>query len=404
MKETIIATKPHVVEAAKWYLYFSVRNPKTGKLCPIKIEKGFKQCETVEEKREFGKKLVKEYSAKLKRGWTPWQNDEYIFDDQIMYKNEADAYGSKRKSRGTVRMYASEYLEKQRPSLRPKGYTSYQSKFRIFCLWLEQQGYGEYDIECIDNKIILLFFDYLMNERDLDKVTIKTYRVKLKAFFNHMVIKRKISKNPVFDIPIGIKKCDNSPRPILPVDLKKLMLKICQDDPQLYLACMIQFFCAIRPGTELRLLKIKHIEFWTGNIHVNMLDSKTERDEIIGIPNQLSKLMSETYHLQNYNREFYVFSINGMPGATPLGKNNMRNRFNKFRDALELSEEYKYYSLKHTGAGMMMDSGKFNLKELMDHLRHTDINSTYHYIRRYKGNSNEKIREHFPSPYDKFGE
>lgn len=87
-----------------------------------------------------------------------------------------------------------------------------------------------------------------------------------------------------------------------------------------------------------------------------------------------------------------------MPGPDPLGKNYMRLHFNKYRDMLSLSKEYKFYSMKHTGAGMLLDNG-FNLKELMEHLRHQDINSTYHYIRRYKGNSSEKIRNNFPDPY-----
>lgn len=400
MNENITATKPRVVisENGKYYLYFSVRNPKTGKLYPVKIEKGFKRQDTTDAKNKFGAQLVREYTAKLKNGWTPWGNEEYIFEDQIIYKTEASTYGNKRKSRKTVRMYISEYLKTQKPNLKKKSFSSYQSKYRIFCLWLEKKGFGEYDVSYIDNSIIMDFFNYLIEERGLDKVTIKTFRVKIKAFFKYLIDEKRIKNNPVLNTPRGKKICDNSPRPILPADLKELMSKIGQDDPQLYLACMIQFFCAIRPGTELRLLKIKHIEFWTGNIHINMLDAKTEKDEIVGIPNQLHKLFTETYHLQNYNREFYIFGINGMPGATPLGVNNMRNRFNKFRDELNLSTEYKYYSLKHTGAGMMMDSGIFNLKELMEHLRHTDINSTYHYIRRYKG-STDKIREHFPDPF-----
>lgn len=116
------------------------------------------------------------------------------------------------------------------------------------------------------------------------------------------------------------------------------------------------------------------------------------------LPKQLLELITNTYQLQKYEKELYVFSLNGMPGEKPLGKNNMRNRFNKYRDALNMSKDYKFYSFKHTGAGMMMDCGNFNIRELMEHLRHTDINSTFHYIRRYKGTSSEKIRDQFPDP------
>lgn len=403
MNENVTATKPRTIVSStgKWYVYFSVRNPKTGKLVPVKIEKGFKRCASDDERKALGQKLVRDYTTKLRKGWTPWNNDEYIFEDQIMYKYESVSYGFKRKSRLTMRMLVSEYLEPKKLSLKPKGYSSYQSKFRIFTLWLEKNGYAENDITTLDNKIILRFFEYLITERKLDKVTVKNYKVRLNSLFNWLLKEKRITKNPVYNIPTGTKTCDNSARPILPGDIDELLDKIEKNDPQLYLACLMQFFCAIRPGTELRLLKLKDIDFWNGSIHINMLDSKTERSEVICIPRQLVELITNTYHLQKYDKELFVFSLNGQPGQKPLGKNNMRNRFNKYRDELNLSQDYKFYSFKHTGAGMMMDCGNFNIRELMEHLRHTDINSTFHYIRRYKGNSSEKVREQFPDPCKK---
>lgn len=397
-----IATRPRVVESEKgWYLYFLVRNPATGKMVARKIEKGFKKCISIEEKREWGRKLVAEYSKKLNKGWTPWSNDESIYEDQVQYKNVSQSFGYKRKARGTVRKHASEFLSYKKPGLKSKTFATYQSKLRKFTQWIEMNGFGEYDISAIDNKIILRFFDYLISERELDKVTIKGYKIKISAFFDFLIKSKRLLQNPVYDIPELRKKCDNAPKPILQDDLGRLLKPIKNDDPQLYLACMFQFFCAIRPGNELRLLKIKHIDFWSKKITINILDSKIERTDVIDIPLQLYELMTKVYHLQNYNKEYYIFSKNGMPGEKPLGMNTMRNRFNKFRDSLGLSKDYKYYSLKHTGAGMLLDSG-VSLKDLMDHLRHHDIESTYHYIRKYKGTTSEKIRNHFPSPYEGF--
>ena len=52
---------------------------------------------------------------------------------------------------------------------------------RIFTLWLEKNGFGGYDITEIDNEIILNFFDYIIKIRNLDKVTVTTYKIKIKA-------------------------------------------------------------------------------------------------------------------------------------------------------------------------------------------------------------------------------
>ena len=116
---------------------------------------------------------------------------------------------------------------------------------------------------------------------------------------------------------------------------------------------------------------------------------------------KLHELITTVYQLQNFNKEFFIFGRKGIPGYEELWKNTLRNRFNKFRDKLKLSKEYKFYSFKHTGAGLLLDSG-VTFKDLMDHLRHHDIESTYHYIRKYKGPTNEKVRNNFPDPFQNF--
>lgn len=405
MKEEVIATKPRIkiTPKGKWYIYFSIRNPKTGLLEPFKVEKGFSSCSNNDEKQKYGEKLIEEYTDKIKRGWTPWNNEEVIYQDEIMYHNESVTYGTKRKkSKATIRAFSSQYLLYKRSSVKSKTYSSYQTKIRIFVNWLEVHNYANYDITSITNDIIIRFFEeHLIQERNLDKITIKGYKMKINQFFEWLKNSKVIRSNPVYNIPTGLKKCDNAPRPILPGDIDELLNKIESDDPQLYLACLMQFFCAIRPGTELRLLKIKNIDFWNDLVRINILDSKMQREEQVTIPKQLKELITNTYHLHRYNKEFYVFGKHGMPGDTPLGKNTLRNRFNKYRDELKLSKDYKFYSFKHTGANMMLDSGSFTIRELMDHLRHTDIESTYHYIRKQRGNSSDKVKQFFPDPRTK---
>lgn len=399
MEREIVATMPKLCEGTEWYVHFSVRNPKTGRMVRQKIYEGFKPLKTNAQKRAHGQKLIAKYTKLLSNGWTPWTDPDMIYEDQVQYKNESESFGYLKKSNNYIRKLTSEFLLFKQSALKEKTYSSYQSKMRIFTMWMEKNGYGEFDITAIDNDIILKFFDYVINIRDLDKVTVTLYKIKIKAFFDFLIRKKYIKHNPVYDIPEVRKKIDAAPKPIAKDDLKKLLTTIQSRDPQLYLACMMQYFCAIRPGTELRLLKIKHIDFSSGKITINIIDSKAPRQDVINIPNQLYNLLVNIYQLQNFNKEFYIFGRHGIPEEEALGKNTLRNRFNKYRDKLGLSKDYKFYSFKHTGAGNLLDSG-VTFKDLMDHLRHNDIDSTYHYIRKYKGNTNEKIKNHFPDPFD----
>lgn len=392
-----IATTPRLVKGKKWYIYFSIRNPKTNKMSPQKIYRGFKDLKTEEEKINWGNELIKEFTNKIKAGWTPWDFGDSIYEDEIQYKNESLSFGALKNNNNTVRMLSSTFLQDIKNGLKPKTYATYQSKLRIFNQYLEHKILDQYDISLIDNKVIKEFFEWLIYERKLDKVTIKGYKIKIKKFFDFLIKKEIVFKNPIYDLPKCHKVIDNAPRPFFKYDLKKYLTFIQDKDPQLFLACLMQYYCAIRPGTELRLLKIKDIDVWRSKIYINSIDSKMGRKEVIDIPEQLKDILTNRFHVQNYNSEFYLFSHHGIPGKTSLGHNNLRNRFNKYRDLLNMSKDYKFYSLKHTGASLLLDSG-VSITELMSHLRHTDIESTYHYIKTHTGAGSDKIKHEFPDP------
>lgn len=397
-----IATKPHLVESKNgWYIYLSVRDPRTGKFVPKKIEKGFIVCKTIKEKRLLADKLIKEYTKKLKNGWVPWRDEASIYEDEINYHKDNISYSKKRKSANTIRRLLSDFLADRKLSLKKKSYQTYQSKIRIFNEFLEKNKYADYDISAIDNNIIIKFFTSLINDRKLDSRSINNYKIIISSFFNKLLDSKVIYKSPVYNIPRANKTKDNAPLPILPNDLKQLLQAIERQDEQLYLACLMQYFCAIRPGTELRFLQIKHINFWAKKITINAINAKV-RERTITIPEQLLEILTERYHLQNYNKETYVFGKDKKPGEQPIGINTLRTRFNIIRDSLGLTKDYKLYSMKHTGAGFLLDTGHITIRDLQEHLGHTNINSTYQYIKKYRGMTSEKIQTNFPNPFSGF--
>lgn len=400
--EIKIARKPKLVESTKgWYIYFSVRDHRTGKMQPKKISRGFKSCKTKQERYALAKKLITELTEKLKQGWVPWHDPESIYEDEINYQIENQKYSKKRKSTNTIRRKLSDYLAERKLSLKKKSYQTYQSKLRIFNQFLERHKFIDFDISVIDNKIIIKFFKELINERKLDRRSVNNYKIILSAFFNSLLEQKIIYKNPVFGIPRAQKIKDNSPLPILPIDLKRLLTKIEENDPQLYLACLMQYFCAIRPGNELHTLRIKHINFWTGTITISAVNGKM-RERTINIPEQFLEILTSKYKLQNYSKENFVFGNKREPGDKPIGNNSLRVRFNAIRDSLGLSKDYKLYSMKHTGAGYFLDVPGISIKDLQEHLGHTNINSTYQYIKKYRGLTSEKIKHRFPDPFPSF--
>jgi integrase len=179
-------------------------------------------------------------------------------------------------------------------------------------------------------------------------------------------------------------------------DLEKILTSIREEDPQLYLAALLQYFCFIRPGSELLTLKVKQINFQKHNVFIPKDVAKRRTERIMDIPQQLYDILVE-HGISRLNKEMYVIGPTGRPGFKMIGPNTLRERFNKFRDRLHMTKDYKWYSFKHTGAGKLLESGA-SIVELMRQLGHTDITSTYHYIKRHFGERSEHVLNRFPSP------
>lgn len=244
--------------------------------------------------------------------------------------------------------------------------------------------------------MVLDFFKFLINERSLDKLTIEKYKQNLNGLFKYLLSKKLVYENPMYNIPIPPKKVDYSAQEILKEDRDLLLNVIKREDPQLYLACLFQYYCALRPGSELRLLKVKQINFNNGLVTVRSSEAKNHQTRVIQIADSFRKIIIE-FGINNYEKELFVFSKNGIPGTLPVGKNTLRNRFNRFRDALGLSKDYKFYSWKHTGAGAL-DDINVPLRDIQQHLGHSNAEYTAIYLKRRRGVMNEKIKFNFPDP------
>ena len=386
-----------------WYIEIQFRDPRSDELIRKRISTGLNfyaisEEETRKARKDKALQLIDELNQKLKAGWTPVADFEDHFSDNVEYHQLANVYGRMKQSRRNIRKTSSLFLEKTKPLCKPKTYQSYQSKLRKLVNWCELNKLNEIDVSFIDNKHIKSFFEYLIDKK-LDKNTVKKYRQNLHSFFNFLIEQKIIKTNPVFDIPIPEKRIDAAARPIFENDMEKLLNSIQELDPQLYLACLFQYYTAIRPGTELRLLKIGDINFYSGSVTINDVQAKKERHETVDMPVQLTEICIENYLLHNFNPSYYVFGRNRVPGPEPMGMNTMRDRFNRIRDALKLPQHYKYYSFKHTGAGRLLESGA-TLVEVQNHLRHKDISDTQAYVLRHFGPRNNKVINHFPEPFE----
>lgn len=390
MKKQTDVVLPYLAESSNGTFYVEYRcfYPFSNRLERFRIYKGFAKCRSQEELQKVAASVIEKYTALLKDGWRPWKDDSIIYQDETEYHNIASVSGKVKRDRNHIRRHFSAFLEFKKNDVSVRTYETYQSKIRRFQLWMEKNGYGELLISQINNDIIIKYFNYLIQSKKLDSITIKNYRMLIGAMFTYFIDKKLAKSNPVHHIPKATKLVDNAARPLTRKDVAKYLQHTAEHDKQLFLASIFSLFLLTRPAKELRLMKVQDIDLRRHIVYVPD-DHAKMRKRVVTLSNYLVDIIEE-FKLMSYPADYYIFGKEGEPGPETVGKNYFNRKFRKIRDELNLSKMYKFYSLKHTGAGELMESGA-TLAELMNQLGHTSFESTIHYVRRHFGEKSQKV-------------
>ena len=385
----------------KWYVELSMRHPVTDEM----IRRRYQQLDdivindysTADERRTAAKRIIDLLNRKADNGWNIFDDtSEVVYEDQLQYAHASTVYKMRVNEGNCFQYWISYYLKEKMPDMKAETDATYRSRYRRFGMWLQSRNLHLADIKMVNNAVVIDFFNFLKTDRGLSGRTYRSYAGLLASFFKMLYDKGIIEKNPIYNLPTNRLVKDCGAERIHRNDLEKLMRTLDREDQQLAMACRFEYYCGLRPGYEVRLLKVGDIDFSKGNsrVRVTMENAKTSRRREVTIPDVfLEYLMELGIHL--YDASYYVFSKNGMPGTIRLGKNNFRFRFNKFREELGLMEEYKLYSMKHTGAVTLAEEGE-KIINIRDHLGHQSIHTTEHYLKRHGFSDSKIIRAHFP--------
>ena len=388
----------------KWYVELSQRNPQTGVMERRRFEMfgstNINSFSSADERYELGRLIINNLQQKIANGWTIFNDTTtVVYADQTQYSHEARVYKKMVESNLNVVYWLSRYIseELKQSGLSAETVSTYTSRCRVFRMWIESNNYSTIDITAIDNKIMIEFFTYLRNNRCLAKRTYNSYIEILIAFFDYVIRLNGLINNPVHSLPENHNVKDMGAERIHPIDLKLIFDELDKCDRQLALACRFEYYCGLRPGYEVRLLRVGDIDFRPGYSKVRVLatNAKKKRRREVAIADEFLEYLINEWHMDRCDKSLFIFGKDGLPGTQHLGKNNMRFRFVKIRKKLNLPPEYKFYSMKHTGATMLAESGE-PIINIRDHLGHKSIATTEHYLNRHGVNNSQTIRHRFP--------
>ena len=379
----------------KWYVEYSVRNPKTDKMERLRHYEDINVYSTCDERYACAKKIIRKYAEQIQSGDIAFR--KFVeYEDMLLYDGQGSFTRKRMSPPGNLRIYLSEFLQQKKSEINETSLHTYTSELRLFGLYAEEKKVLNKPATYFTSDFIADFLRDLASKKNLSRLTVSKYEQLLHSFFAFLKTKKIVTDNPVTDIPrIGAIK-DEAPAAI-PSYMRKLLQEVIEPaDPQLWLFICFQYYAAIRPGIELRLMRLNQINYDSRTIIIPNHTSKNNRSETVDIPDQLYDLIVNRFKLNTYNQELYVFGRYGVPGEICLGKNNMKNRFTAFRRNLKLPDSVKLYSWKHSGAQELADSGT-SIYELQRHLRHRDITTTEMYLKKRIGQRSGAIRHKFPS-------
>lgn len=364
----------------KWYVEFSYRLPSSDDLHKYRCYAGL--CSgTAEERDLIAAKLIDYFNEYLKSGaylnqkpnLNPLKESETHRPEQQRWMREKRAI--------MIDSLVARYLEYIKPNVRKKTHQDYTTKLKTFMLYANENLAGLTAVQ-IQRKMIIPFFEQLATKNKLCRRTIEKYMQAVRQFFAWCedIGVREDMSNPVSRIPKFGNVIDCSTG-VFDIDERvRLREAIKPREPYLWLACEMLYYCAIRPGTEMRLMKIGDIDFVNKNICVRAELAKNKTTEYVGIPDSLLQYMFDL-HLNMFDKNLYLFGRYGQPSLEPMGKNTMRNRFNSYRELLKISIDKKFYSWKHAGAISAAQNGA-TIFELKDQLRHKSIVTTEEYLKK----------------------
>ncbi|MDB5288585.1 MAG: Site-specific recombinase XerD [Mucilaginibacter sp.] len=383
------ANKPDL--SRQWFVYYSYRNPATGKLeRQPPIYRDINTYNTIGERKEYGQALIIIINDLLKAGFSPYE--EFVSrEDGTLNKN--------------ILSCAEFYLAEKKKYLAKKSYTPYSQHVGWFVDWIKETHLTHLNIDQVKRHHIMKFLsDYRERsekyaaEKGLKKAAsnrqINNIKDNISGFFNYFKtnFEDDVTKNPVkgiADLPHktqGNKAFTDRQMTLL----KSLML---EHNARILTFCEMVYESCTRPHEETRLLKVMDLEFDQNRIHIRPELSKEGRSEYIPIGVRYMNWLKKYTH--GYAESDYLFSINRhlgankynrikpgplVPGEEPISEWTLRTWFKAIKDLAGLDETWSIYSFKHSYCVRAYLDTK-DVYFIQIKCRHTDLATTCKYLR-----------------------
>lgn len=360
--------------AKPWLVVFWFADPSTGQRKRFQFRGEINRKKTLRERIQEANSMRDAITVMLEDGWNPFNGN----------------IESEREERHIpLSDLLDRLLEVKKSSIKPKSYRNYYDGLRWFKDWLRKKGRARILPRSFTAVHARAYVDFIQLEKGCNGKTVNGQVSYLKTFFNMMVEREIILKNP-FN---GIKKLrhDIGKNIAFNRDEKGRLAEMLREaDEPLYHFVQFMYHCFLRRSEIIRV-RVGDIDWVNKTIRVNSQDTKNRRQESVAIPSGFEPVL-RGMRLERYPESYYIFSRYLLPGKTPLVKaDHITARHKRFMELLEIPAGKTLYSWKHTGVVDYYNEVR-DPYPIMQQLRHHSLSITMVYLKSLGLQPNNVIR------------
>lgn len=258
---------------------------------------------------------------------------------------------------------------------------SYRTMYNKLALFLREKELANLPVTDFKYAHALSYMAYIGEKKRLSNNTYNNYLKFSREFWQEMIRQEFITLNPFSKIKKK-RTTDKIRMNFTEAERKVIISYIQEKNYWLYIACLFQYYCFIRPSELLRL-KFENIDMIRGVINLKGQQTKNWKDATITIPDYLLSVLKHPDFL-SYHRSWFVFGRGLKPHSTVPAKDDKMNKLHskyihelKEQGKLQDIRGFTLYSWKDTGC---TDAAEFLTPfELRDQLRHSTMEMVMKY-------------------------
>ncbi len=342
----------------RWYVYFSYRNPNTGKLERMKNIYGKTNLYKTKEDRlsilsAYRRKLLK----LLKKGYSPFEDNSALYHKEKINNvlSKSSQTDISRNAEIEITEVAEENLKMtlkeafdfglklKEKVVNTRTLIDYEYKVTALLKWMTKHNPEIKTIDQLDKKTVLGFLNtILMNTSPRNR---NNYRVGLGSIMQTLEDNEIMRVNIMKKIPVL--KAIPERNKTYTLEMQENIFKYLEEkDPILLLYIKFISYNFLRP-IEVCRLKVKDINLNTKTIQFKAKNSPLKTKIIPEI------LFKELPNLTELEKELFLFTPDKFGGEWDASENNRRDHFTKrfkkvVKEPFNLNSDYGLYSFRHT--------------------------------------------------------